>query len=62
MIRRKSTIHQSLLHRFQRVYADTEIAWGLYKINKDDIQARDRYLRQLKRCETIKKAISECAI
>jgi hypothetical protein len=62
MIPRKTNIHQSLLHRFQRVYADTEIAWQCYKIAKDDIQARDRYLRQLKRCQSIRDAINECAI
>jgi len=62
MIPRKTNIHQRLLHRFQRVYADTEIAWSVYKIDKSDIQARDRYLRQLKRCQAIRDAINECAI
>jgi hypothetical protein len=62
MIPRKTTIHQSLLHRFQRVYADTEIAWATYKIDKADTEKRDRYLRQLKRCQSIRDAINECAI
>jgi hypothetical protein len=61
-MKRKTTIHARLLQRFQRVYADTEIAWTVYKVNKDDHEARDRYLRQLKRCQSIRDAINDCAI
>jgi hypothetical protein len=62
MIPRKTTIHQRLLHRFQRVYADTEIAWNCYKIDKANPEKRDIYLRQLKRCQSIKDAINGRAI
>lgn len=55
-IKRKTRLHEALLSRFQRLHADTELAWAKYKADRTD-RNLDIYVIQLRRCNRIMQAL-----